>query len=155
MNNSKAYSALRATPSPYRSMARVTFASGSFAAWLYRPCFNRCPAKAGISYRLARRVSAQKRRTIPLLVSCSRLTALRPSRGAERPAPRTPSGGRTPAAIFFGGSSLPAPHTPLASVFHGCDAHALGGAGVVGWWGWRGGLVKLAWWAGEAGVVGW
>lgn len=43
---------------------------------------------------------------------------LRLSRGAERPAPRTPSGGRTPAAFFFGGRSLPLPQTPSASVFH-------------------------------------
>ena len=132
MDNSGAYSALQATPSPYRSMARVTLASGSFARWLYRPSFNRCPAKAGISYRLSRRGSALTRRGIPMLVSCSRLTVLRPSRGAERPAPRTPSGGRTPTAIFFWGASLPAPLIPLASVFHGCDAHAFGGAGGVG-----------------------
>lgn len=43
---------------------------------------------------------------------------LRLSRGPERPVPRTPSGGRTPAAFFFGGFSLATPQTPLPSVFH-------------------------------------
>lgn len=36
---------------------------------------------------------------------------LRPSRWAERPAPRTPSGGGT-AAAFFLGPLIAAPHTP-------------------------------------------
>ena len=35
---------------------------------------------------------------------------------------------------------MPAPLNPLASVFHSCWAAALGGAGVVGWWGLRGGV---------------
>lgn len=43
---------------------------------------------------------------------------LRLSRGSERPDPRTPSGGRTPAAFFFRGRSLPLPRAPSASVFH-------------------------------------
>ena len=43
---------------------------------------------------------------------------LRLSRGPERPVPRTPSGGRTPAAFFFRGRSLPLPRAPSASVFH-------------------------------------
>ena len=38
------------------------------------------------------------------------------SRGAERPAPRTPSGARTPGAFFFGGAHCRSP-VPLRLVF--------------------------------------
>lgn len=68
-------------------------------------------------------------------------TRLRLSRWAERPAPRTPSGDGTAAAIFFGGRSLPPLQTSPASVFHGIVSTlvVLGSAG----WRWRG-WVRLA-----------
>lgn len=59
-------------------------------------------------------------------------TRLRLSRWAERPAPRTPSGGGTAAAIFFGGFSLATPQPPLPSVFHGIVS-TLAGLGSAGW----------------------
>lgn len=51
---------------------------------------------------------------------------LRPSRGAERPAPRTPSGGGT-AAAFFLGPLIAAPHTPRLVFFIVLSE-------VLGWW---------------------
>lgn len=61
---------------------------------------NRCPAKAGIFYRLARRKAAGLYYSAAgLWVSCSRLTPLRLSRGQAR-APCTPRG-PTRAAVFF------------------------------------------------------
>lgn len=61
---------------------------------------NRCPAKAGISYRLARRNATDLYYSAAgLWVSCSGLTPLRLSRGQAR-APCTPRG-PTRAAVFF------------------------------------------------------
>lgn len=56
---------------------------------------------------------------------------LRLSRGLAC-SPRTPAA-RTAGAIFFGGSSLAAPQTPLPSVFHGWGAAALGWVTHLGW----------------------
>lgn len=63
---------------------------------------------------IARRVhtSFLQRAALGSHVLSSGLTALRPSRGAERPAPRTPSGGPTRAAVFFI-VQPPAAHTSL------------------------------------------
>lgn len=61
---------------------------------------NRCPAKAGIFYRLARRNATDLYYSAAgLWVSCSGLTPLRLSRGQAR-APCTPRG-PTRAAMFF------------------------------------------------------
>lgn len=62
---------------------------------------------------------------------CSGLAPLRLSRGLAC-SPRTPAA-RTAGAIFFGGSSLAAPQTPLPSVFHGWGAAALGWCWRLGW----------------------
>lgn len=66
-----------------------------------------------------------------LRLPCSGLAPLRLSRGPAC-GPRTPAA-RTAGAIFFGGSSLAAPQTPLPSVFHGWGAAALGWGWHLGW----------------------
>lgn len=61
---------------------------------------NRCPAKAGIFYRLSRRNATDLYYSAAgLRVSCSGLKPLRLSRGLAS-SPRTP-GGPTRAAVFF------------------------------------------------------
>lgn len=66
-----------------------------------------------------------------LWLPCSGLTPLRHSRGpACGPLhPCSPHGG----GVFFGGSSLAAPQTPLPSVFHSWGAAALVLEWLLGW----------------------
>lgn len=122
-------SGCRATAAPYRSQPRVTLLACIFKRLnpigsdahnaAERHCFNRCRPQDRISFRLSRRTAIISDmicwHIAHVVLGAMRL---RLSRGAERPAPRTPSGGRTPAAFFFRGRSLPLPRTPSASVFH-------------------------------------